>query len=138
MSVILNGCTTGILKKLLKKKLDGYCIIMQRTVLNKLWKQHPTKQQQSCHLPPFSQTIQIRWTKHTGHLSEKYGQTHKLRSFMDTNTWTFQRWPTSKDIHQHSADTGCSLGDLPGAMDSRNGWRVKGKGIRATSTTCWW
>ena len=29
-------------------------------VLNKLWKQHPIKQQPYGHLPPISQTIQIR------------------------------------------------------------------------------
>ena len=36
------------------------------TVFNKSWKQHPTKQQLYCHLPPISQTIQERQAKHAG------------------------------------------------------------------------
>ena len=28
-------------------------------------------------------------------------------------------------IHHLSADTGCSLEDLPGAMDGRDGWRTR-------------
>ena len=37
------------------------------SVLNKSWKQHPTKQQLYCHLPPIPQTIQGKWTKHAEH-----------------------------------------------------------------------
>ena len=36
-------------------------------VLNKSWKQHPTKQQLHSYLPPISQTIQQKQIKHAGH-----------------------------------------------------------------------
>ena len=42
-----------------EKKPDGICTRMLRAILNKSWKQHPTKQQLYDHLPPFSKTIQI-------------------------------------------------------------------------------
>ena len=42
-------------------------------------------------------------------------------------------------LHLFSANTGCSLEDLPGAVDDRDGWRVRVREIRAESTTwCWW
>ena len=45
------------------KKLDVNYTIMLRTVENKSWKQHPTKQQSYGHLPFISQTLQIRRTR---------------------------------------------------------------------------
>ena len=35
--------------------------------MNKSWRQHPTKHQLYGHLPPITKTIQVRWTRHTGH-----------------------------------------------------------------------
>ena len=40
---------------------------MQCAILNKSWKQHPTKQLLYGHLPLFSLIIQVRWTRHVGH-----------------------------------------------------------------------
>ena len=40
---------------------------MLRAILNKSWKQHPTKQQLYGLLPPITKTIQVRWTRHAGH-----------------------------------------------------------------------
>ena len=37
-------------------------------------------------------------------------------------------------IHQLCADTGCSLEDLSGTMDNRDGWLERVKGIHAIST----
>ena len=39
---------------------------------------------------------------------------------------------------QLCVDTWCSLDDLPGAMDDRDGWRERGREIHASSKTCWW
>ena len=36
-------------------------------ILNKSWKQHPTKQQLYGHLPPITKTIQVRRIRHAGH-----------------------------------------------------------------------
>ena len=40
---------------------------MLRVILNKRWKQHPTRKQLYGHLPHITQTIRIRRTRHTGH-----------------------------------------------------------------------
>ena len=48
-------------------KLDGNCTIMLRAIVNKSWRQHPTKQQLYRHLPPILKTIQIRRTRYAGH-----------------------------------------------------------------------
>ena len=40
---------------------------MLRGILNKSWRQHPTKQQLYGHLPPITKTIKVRWTRHEGH-----------------------------------------------------------------------
>ena len=36
-------------------------------ILNKSWRQHPTKHQLCGHLPPITTTIQVRRTRHAGH-----------------------------------------------------------------------
>ena len=59
ISVLLYGCTTWTLTKGLEGKLDGSCTRMLRAILNKSWKQHPTRKQLYGHLPPISQTIQV-------------------------------------------------------------------------------
>ena len=67
MSILLYGCTTWTLTKRMEKKLDDNYTRMLRAILNKSWRQHPTKQQLYAHLPPITKTIQVRRTRHTGH-----------------------------------------------------------------------
>ena len=67
VSILLYGCTTWTLTKRLEKKLDGNYTRMLRAMLNKSWRQHPTRHQLYGHLPPITKTIQVRRTKHTGH-----------------------------------------------------------------------
>ena len=43
VSILLYGCTT--LTKRMEKKLEGNYTRMLRAILNKSWRQHPTKQQ---------------------------------------------------------------------------------------------
>ena len=66
-SILLYGCTTWTLTKLLEKKLDGNYTRMQRAILNKSWRQHPTRHQLYGHLHPITKTIQVRRTRHAGH-----------------------------------------------------------------------
>ena len=40
---------------------------MLRVILNKSWRQHPTRHQLYGHLPPITKTIQVRRTRHAGH-----------------------------------------------------------------------
>ena len=65
--ILLYGCTILILTKHMEKKVDGNYSRMLHAILKKSWKQHPIKQQLYRHLPPISQTIQVRWTRCLGH-----------------------------------------------------------------------
>ena len=67
VSILLYGCTTLTLTKRLEKKLDGNYARMLRAILNKSWRQHPTKHQLYGYLPPITKTIQARRTRHAGH-----------------------------------------------------------------------
>ena len=67
VSILLHGCTTWTLTKRLKKKLDGNYIRLLRAILNKSWRQHPTRHQLYGHLSPITETIQVRRTRHAGH-----------------------------------------------------------------------
>ena len=40
---------------------------MLRAILNKSWRQHPTRRQLYGHLPPITKTIQVRRARHAGH-----------------------------------------------------------------------
>ena len=66
------------LTKRLVKKLDGHYTRMLRAILNKFWRQHPTKYQLYGHLPPITKTIQACRT-----LLEKQGRAHKRCTPMD-------------------------------------------------------
>ena len=63
VSILLYGCTTWTLTKRLEKKLDGNYTRMLRAILNKSWRQHPTKHQLYGQLPLITKTIQVRRTK---------------------------------------------------------------------------
>ena len=60
MSILLYGCTTWTLTKCMEKKLDGNYKGMLRAILNRSWRQYPTKQQLYSHLPHITKTIQVR------------------------------------------------------------------------------
>ena len=60
----------------------------------------------------------LLWTPTHGHTS--VGQSEK--------TYT----------HHISADTGCSLEDLPGVIDDRDGWWERFRELCAVSATWWW
>ena len=112
---------------------------MLRAILNKSWRQHPTKQQLYGHLPLITKTIKVRWTRHAGH----YGRSRdELISYV--LLWTPSRErakagrPARTYIQQLCTDTVCSPEDLPEAMDDREGWREKVRDIRGDDTTWWW
>ena len=67
VSILLYGCATWTLTKRLEKKLYGNYTRMLRAILNKSWRQHPTRHQLYGHLPPITKTIQVRRTRHVGH-----------------------------------------------------------------------
>ena len=60
--------------------------------------------------------------KTCGTLSEKLGISYKGHYSMDPYTWTCQCKPNSYNLNQLSADTRCSVSDLPGAIGDRERW----------------
>ena len=66
VSILLYGCTTWTLTKRLEKKLDGNYTRMLRAILNKSWRQHPTRHQLYGHLPSITKTLQVRRIRHAG------------------------------------------------------------------------
>ena len=92
VSILLYGCTTWTLTKRLEKKLDGKYTRILRAILNKSWRQHPTKHQLYGHLPPITKTIQVRRTRYAGHCwrskdelisDNSYGPPHRAKQKQD-------------------------------------------------------
>ena len=67
VTLLLYRCTTFTPSKGVEKKLDENYTRMLRAVLDKSWKQHPTKQLLYGHSPPISQTHRVRRRRHVGH-----------------------------------------------------------------------
>ena len=74
VSILLYGCTTWTLTKQLEKKLDGNYTRILQAILNKSWRQHPTRHQLYGHLPLIMKTIQARRTRHAGHCWRSRGE----------------------------------------------------------------
>ena len=138
-SILLYGCTTWTLTKWLEKKLDGNYTRMLWAILNKSWRQHPTRHQLYGHLPPIMKTIQVRWTRHAGHCWRSRDELiSDVLLWTPTYGWAKAGWPARTYIQQLCQDMGCSPEDLPEAMNDREKWRERVRDIRATSPTWWW
>ena len=139
VSILLYGCTTWTLTKRLEKKLDGNYTRMLRAILNKSWRQHPTRHQLYGHLPPITKNIQVRRTRHAGHCWRS-----KDELISDVLLWTPTYGqakagrPARTYIQQLCEDTGCNPEDLLEAMNNREKWRERVRDIRAGGTTWWW
>ena len=105
-----------------------------REILNKSWRQHPTRHQLYGHLPPITKTIQVRRARHAGHC---WRSRDELIS--DVLLWTPTHGCAKAGrsartyIQQLCEDTGCCPEDLPRAMNDREEWRERVRDIRATS-----
>ena len=119
-------------RKQKKKKLDCNYTRMSRAILNKSWKQCPTKQQMYDHLPSISKNIQLRRTSHAGHCSRIKDE---LLSDILLCTPTHRRDNVGTQQKLICANTGRSLEDLPGEMNDGDGWREKIRKIPALSVT---
>ena len=139
VSILLYGCTTWTLTKRLEKKQDGNYTRMFRAILNKPWRQHPTKHQLYGKLLPTTKTIQVRRTRHAGHC---WRSRDELISDVLLLTPTYGRtkagWPTRTYIEQLCEDTRCSSEDQPEAMNDREKWRERVRDIHASGTWWWW
>ena len=139
VSILLYGCTTWALTKRMEKKHDGNYKRMLRAILNKSWRQHPTKPQLYGHLHPTTKTVKVRRTRHAGHCWRSRDELIR-----DVLLWTPSHGrtktgrPARTSIQQLCEDTGCSSEDLPEAMNDREEWRERVRDIRAGGTTWWW
>ena len=137
--ILLYGCTTGTLTKRLERKLEGNYTRMLRAILNKSWRQHPTRHQLYGHPTPITKTIQVRRARHAGHRCRSRDE---LISDVLLWTTTYGRAKAGRPawtyIQQLCENTGCSPKDLPEAMNDREKWRESVRDIRASGTTWWW
>ena len=124
VSILLYVCSTWMLTKRIEKTLDG---IAQEYY--DLYCKNPGSyipQNSSCTGTdlPISKTIQINRTIHGGHC---WRSIDKLIG--DVFLWTLSHKracvgrPTRTYLQQLCTDTGCSLEDLPEAMNDRDEWR---------------
>ena len=96
---------------------------MLQGILNKYWKQHPTKLPLYGQLPPISQTIQIRQTRHVGHYwRSKYELISNILLWTPSHRHANVGWPIRTNLQQLCIDTVCRLQDLLEAINDRDGW----------------
>ena len=112
---------------------------MLQAILNKSWRQHPTKQQLYGHLQPITKTIQVRQTRHVRYC---WRSRDKLISdvllWTPSHGWAKAGWPGRTYIQQLCADMGYDLEDLPEVMDDREWWQERVRDICADGATWWW
>ena len=136
--ILLYGCTTWMLTKRLGKRLDSNYTRMLRAILNRSWRQHPTKQQLYSYLPPITKTVQIRQTRHVGPCWRS-----RDKFFSDILLWTPTHgraktgWPARTYIQQLCEDTTCSPEDLSKVMNDWERWRERVRDIRTDGTARW-
>ena len=118
---------------------DGNYSRMLRAILNKSWRQHPTKHQLYDHLPPISKTIKVRRIRHAGDCWKS-----GVKLISDVLLWTpsYGRAKTGRPSRTYiqllCEDTGYSPKDLPEAINDREEWRDRARDIRARDMTGWW
>ena len=125
--ILLFVCTKWTLIKHMEKKLNGNYTRMLQAILNKSWRQHPTKQQLYGHLSSIMKTIQVKQTRHAGHCWRIKDNVLLGRAKVGQPARTY--------LQQLYADTGCSPDDIPGAMDDRDRLQERVREICAGSST---
>ena len=110
----------------MEKKLDGNYTRILQAILNKSWRQHPTKHQLYGHLPPITKNYPS-WDEPDmrGHRRRNRGRTHKWHTHGEAKAGR----PARTYIQQLCADIGYSLEDLPGS-DGRYRWQGRVREIR--------
>ena len=136
VSILLYRCTAWTLTKQLEKRLDVNYARMLQAILNRSWRQHPTKQQLYGHLPPITKTIQVRRTRHAGHCWRSRDELiNDVLPWTPTHSRAKAWWPARTYIQQLCEDTRCNPEDLPKTMNDWKGWRQRVTGILADGTT---
>ena len=131
MSILLYGCSTGMLTKRKERKLDGNYIRMLRAVLNKSYGQHSTKQQLYGHLLPIFKTIQTRRVRHVGHCWRSKGEL-----ISDVLTRTSKGRATSEKLSTIALYWYKMLHGRP--AENKDERRERVREIRASGMLWWW
>ena len=132
VSILLYGCTTWTLTKRMKKKLDVSYTRMLWAIMNKSWRQRPTKQQLYGHLPPIVKTIQIRRTRHAGHC---WRSRNELIS--DVFPWTPSHgWAKGRDQLEPTYSSSVPIRDVT-LKPCRKHWTINGVAREGQEYPCW-
>ena len=107
---------------------------MLRAILNKSWRQHPTRHQLYGHLPPITKTIQVRRTRHSGHcwrartnssVMYSYGPPHMAKQKQDDQLGhTYSSYVRIRDVTLKTCQKRWMIG--------RSGERGPGISVQAT------
>ena len=127
VSILLYGCTTWTLTKLMEKRLYGNYTRMLRAILNKSWRQHPTKQQLYCHLPLITKSIQVRQTRYLGHCWRS-----KDELISDILLWTLPMDEQRQDYQLEPIFNGSMLIQDVARKTSRERWTMEVGGERGS------
>ena len=73
-----------------------------------------------------------------GTLLEKKGRSHDILLWTPSHGRAKAGRPAGTYIQKLCAETGCSLEDLPEAIDDREGWQERVRDICADGATWWW
>ena len=139
VSILLYGCTTWTFTKQTEKRLDGNYTRMLRAILNKSWRQHPTKQQLYGHLSPITKTIKVRRTRHAGHCWRNRDEYISDELLCSPLYGRAKAGRPARIYMQHLCEfMGCSPEDQPKAMNDKEEWRKRVRKIRAGGMTWWW
>ena len=121
MSVLTYRCTTWTLTKCIDKKVDGDYTKMLCAVSNKSRKQHLNG-----NLPPISQTIEERQSRHDGHCGRsKEELISDVLIWTPTHRHTSVGQPARTYINQLCVESWCSLEDLLGVVYDKDGERER-------------
>ena len=134
--ILLYGCTTWTLTKRMEKKLDGNYTRMLQAILNKSWRQHTTKHQLTATYLPWRKLSKNQTCR------KLLGKQDELISYVLLWTPSYGRAKAGRSarnyIQQLCEDTGYSSEDLPEAMNDREKWRERVRGIHAGGMPWWW
>ena len=98
----------------------SHFFFLLQAILNKSWRQHPTRHQLYGHLPPITKTIQVRRTRHAGHCWRSRDELIRdVLLWIPTHVRAKAGRPARTYIQQLCEDTGCFPEDLPEAMNDR-------------------
>ena len=116
----------------MEKKFDRKYTRMLRAVLNKFWRQHPTKQLLYGHLPPITKLYKLDDPDMQDNAGEVRTNVSDVLQWTPSHARAKSGRPAGTYIQQLWADTGCSL------KTSEERWTIKTDVERGSGRTLNW